>query len=329
MASQQGPSKPALKTSLPTAYAAVNAEQPASQSWPTLEEQEKYLQGRGKANARHLDIALQHAHQIQAQKEAEGMILDRIIDLLEIPSSPSADPTAPSAEDAQTFKSAITPFCPGDFDNLIVERNCEGLCGYGLCPRKHRKGEGGKESFYFKKGPKGSGPGGRGRSMDIVPREKYEKWCSDECAERALFIRVQLAEQPVWERRAGDLENMKIELLDEARARRKLPVAESSASASRGELSVATGMEDLNVQGTERSQDLALERGDSSRPLHGARVDIQIKEKQRAAESTATAPRLRPDDAAGGSIEGYVPQGRQDKKSTDQDDDDEDLLDQI
>ena len=323
MASQQGPSKPALKTSLPTAYAAVNAEQPTPQSWPTLEEQEKYLQGRGKATARHLDIALQHAHQIQAQKDAEGMILDRILDLLEIPSSPSADPTAPSAEDAQTFKSAITPFCPGDYDNLIVERNCEGLCGYGLCPREHRKGQGGEGSFRFKRGPKGSGPGGRGRSMDIVPREVYEKWCSDECAERALFIRVQLAEQPVWERRAGDLENMKIELLEEARARRKSPVAESSTSASRGEPS-----ENLNAQGSEHSQDLALERGDSSRPLHGARVDIQIKEKERATESTVTAPRPRPEDATGGSIEGYVPQGRQDK-STDQDDDDEDLLDQI
>ncbi|KAJ5172599.1 hypothetical protein N7492_005192 [Penicillium capsulatum] len=332
MATQQGPSKSPLKTSLPTAYAAVNAEQPTSSSLASREDQNKYLEGRPKATAHHLDIALQHAHQIQAQKDAENMILDRTIELLEIPASPSADPTAPSVEDEETFKSALAPFRPTDYDNLISERNIEGLCGYGLCPRANRKAASGTgQAFRFKFGAKGSGPGGRGRSMDIVPQENLEKWCSDECAERALFIRVQLAEKPVWERRADDAHTIHILLLHEARDASKQPKAEGSASASRGK-GVATDEDKVRPGNSQRSRDLALERGDIKLPIRGGRVDVQIKEKERATEAPPTAPQQQPGDATGGSIEGHVPQDRRDKQSADHDDhddDDADLLDQI
>lgn len=333
MATQPGPSKSALKTSLPTTHAAVHADHSASGSAVSNEDQDKYLKGRTKATAQHLDIALQHAHQIQAQKDAENMILDRTIELLEIPSSPSADPSAPSAEDEETFISALAPFRPGDYDNLISERNIEGLCGYGLCPRANRKETTGTgQAFRFKFGAKGSGPGGHGRSMDIVPQEKLEKWCSDECAERALFIRVQLAEKPVWERRADDARSIHLLLLDNARANQKQPKAESSASASRDKEDVAADRSKLKLTDSERSRDLAIERGETSLPFRGGRVDVQIKEKEHATRSPATAPQRQPEDAAGGSIEGYVPQDRRAKQSADHDDDDDDdadWLDQI
>lgn len=331
MSTQSGPSKSPLKTSLPSAYAAANAEQSSPHPLPSQEDQDKYLNNRPGANARHLGIALQHAQQIQAQKDAEGMILDRIIELLAIPSSSSADPASPSPQDAQLFKSALYPFRPSDYDNLITERNSDALCGYALCPRRNRRDASAKGgSFRFKYGAKGSGPGGRGRSVDIVPSENMEKWCSDECAERALYIRVQLSESPVWERRADDTGGKNIELLEEGRAKQKQKAcASASASASRvpDEADVTAGIKNLNLQETGRSQELARERGDTGLASRQGRVDVQIKEKSHRPESSSSAPQPRPEDATGGSIEGYVPQERRHKESTAQVDGD--LLDQI
>lgn len=324
MATHQSPSRSALKTSLPSAYAAVNAEQLVGSSHlPSEEEQDKYLSGRPRATPQHLGVALQHAHQIQTQKDAENMILDRIIDLLSLPSSPSADPAAPSAADSHAFKSALLIFRTGDYDSLIMERNNEGLCGYGLCPRGYRNERGRNQTFQFRWGAKGSGPGGRGRNMDIVPREKVEKWCSDECAERALFLRVQLTEQPVWERRASEGRVTSIELLEEARAKRPKRRTEGSTSAA----AVAADLNKLNIQDPERAQELAMERGDTSLPFRGGRVNVQIKEKEQSSTSSASAPQWRPEDAKGGSIEGYVPKDRRDKDAMDIDQGD--LLDQI
>lgn len=333
MAPSQASSKSILKTSLPTAYAAVTAEQPdlldsfGSQQFPTQQEQDKYLEGRPGANAHHLGIALQHAHQIQAQKDAENMILDRTVELLAIPASPSADPATPSPQEAQMLKSALAAFRPTDYDNLIVERNYENLCGYALCPEANRNElSGGRgQTFRFKYGAKGSGPGGRGRSVDIVSREQLEKWCSDECAERALFIRVQLAEEPIWERRADDTRGSNILLLEEARAKReKKPKAESSSSAA-----VTAGMSNLNIQDPDRLRELAMERGDTTYIARQGRVEVQIKENDLGPDASAEAPQLRPEDATGGSIEGYVPQEQRDPHAPQPERDGGDLLDQI
>ncbi|KAJ5408046.1 hypothetical protein N7509_001929 [Penicillium cosmopolitanum] len=320
MSTRQGSSpNPALRTSLPTAFASVVEE--SSYAHPTQEEQDKYLQARPGATARHLGIALQHAQQIQAQKDAEGMILD---------------------QDVQLFKTALQLFRPGDYDNMIMERNYEDLCGYGLCPRKNRKQVGATGStFHFKYGAKGSGPGGRGRAVDIVPRENLEKWCSDECAERALFIRVQLSEQPVWERRADETEDIRIELLEESRERRQRQKqkqkqkqqleAGSSKSASAvpqsSESDITAGLRDLKIQEAGRSQELALERGDTGLSLRKGRVDVQLKEKEPSSQSAPTAPQLGPGDEMGGSIEGYIPQEQLEESSNTLKD--RDILDQL
>lgn len=266
------------------------------------------------------------------------MILDRTIELLEIPTSPSADPATPSPEDIQSFKASLALFTPGDYDNLIMERNYEDLCGYGLCPRKNRKQLGATGStFHFKYGAKGSGPGGRGRAVDIVPRENMEKWCSDECAERALFIRVQLSEQPIWERRADETEDMRFELLEESRERRQRQrqkqkqIAGGSKSASvdpqSSESDITAALKNLKIQEAERAQELALERGDTGLSLRKGRVDIQVKEKEPLSHSTPTAPQLGPGDEMGGSIEGYIPQEQLEESSNSLKD--RDILDQL
>jgi hypothetical protein len=325
MASQQG--QHALKTSLPETYAAINAQQPPlSHQHPSQEQQDKYLQGRPGATQQHLEVALQHAQQIQTQKDAEEVILTRILELLELPSSPTADPATPSEEDTNKFKYALATFRPSDYDNLILERNYEDSCGYTLCPRKHRKqntGRGGGGGFQFKYGPKGSGPGGRGRSVEIVPQDQVEKWCSDACAERALWIRVQLSEEPVWERRADDKRGINILLLEEARARRlKAPAATSTIA------SVADDMNNMMLgNSSNRSRTLAMERGDTSSVRRDGRVPFTLRENELGDHSAASAPQLRPEDMDGGSIEGYVPR-RQDERAVDEDGD-IDVLDQI
>lgn len=332
MATPPSPAKSALKTSLPSAFAAVNAEQPPA-PYPSQAEQTKYLEGRPGANARHLGVALQHAHQIQAQKDAEEMILDRTIELLALPASLSANPANPSAPDVLAFKSALAVFRPSDYDNLVMERNYEDLCGYGLCSAKNRKqGNLKGNTFHFKYGAKGSGPGGRGRSMDIVPRENLEKWCSDECAERALFIRVQLAEEPVWERRADDTRGSNIVLLEEARAKRskskgkgKAPASSSNQASETAD--VVAGIEKLDIKDPGRSRELAVERGDSTAAFRDGRVGVFIKENENAEGSSASAPQQRPEDLDGGSIEGYVPQAQREKGPIEREE--PDLLDQI
>ncbi|BCR87575.1 Rtr1/RPAP2 family protein phosphatase [Aspergillus chevalieri] len=303
--------QPPLRTSLPTTHAAASDSSRRQQKKP----QDQSNSG---VDPRHMAIALHHAHRIQAQKDTESLILDRILDLVAFPHSPTADPSSPSPEDARLFKNALFPFQPTDYDNLIQERNIEGLCGYGLCPREHRREEGGG-MFRIRYGAKGSGPGGRGREMNIVPKEKLEMWCSDECAERAMYIRVQLAQEPVWERRGDDTRNKDLVLLEEGREQQGRGLKSGGNTATVGQ--VAGQLENMHMHGPEardmaaqmqelslRSQELALERGDSSTGAfqQGGRVGVQIMENENISHAVAP-PQMRPEDIQGGSIEGYFP----------------------
>lgn len=263
-----------------------------------------------KEDPRHRAIALHHAHRIQAQKDTEALILDHILTLSsDFPSPATPDAAHPSSSDAQTFKSCLAPFQPADYDNLIQERNIEGLCGYGLCPREHRREDstGGAGTFRIRYGAPGSGPGGRGREMNIVPKEKLEMWCSDACAERALYIRVQLAQEPVWERRGEDTKALV--LLEEGRSTSSGSGSGSgtaggtAAGGSVGQVTQQLGELSMQTE-TERNAQLALERGERGDPF--GRVDVHVRENQ----GPAVPPQLRPEDAQGGSIEGYIPTPR-------------------
>ena len=119
-----------------------------------------------------------------------------------------------------------------------------------------------------------------------------------------MYIRVQLGEEPVWERR-GDAQT-ELVLLEEGRGVKSQKDKGKSRSAV-GQ--VAQQLGDLHIQPESsengaHSRELAMERGDSS-ALEAGRVDVRIQEKEDI--SQARPPQLRPEDAQGGSIEGYVP----------------------
>lgn len=303
--------------------------------------QYKHRDGRA-PDPQHLAIALHHANQIQAQKDAEAFILDRILELIELPSSPSADAASPSPADAAALKTALVPFQPTDFDNLVLERNIEGRCGYTLCPHQHRK-ENSNAKFRITWGPKGSSGHGSGREMKIVSREKLEMWCSEACAERAMYLRLQLVEEPVWERRAGGGATKQVTLLEEARALQKTrnavegdgegqPRLKTAGSAAPAALEDKLGALALKANpDAEDSKHLAVERGDSNSAFQqNGRVDIEILEKELDVKNAkVAAPSPGPGDQTGGSIEGYVPHHMKGRKDQVQDDGNDDVLDAL
>ena len=326
-----------LRTSLPSTHAAASHTAAAAHQIPPKQRNHHHHQQNQQSqknqqpkqknmsqspDPRHMAIALHHATRIQSQKDTESFILDRILDLVSYPRSPTTtDPSSASPTDIHAFKNALTPFQPADYDNLIQERNIEGLCGYGLCPREHRRDDVGGGGFRLKFGARGSGPGGRGREMNIVPKEKWEMWCSDECAERAMYVRVQLGEEPVWERLGESGRRQNLLLLEEGReqldrGKGKLRRADSATVGQvtgqvTGQLGnmtmqpdMAEQIEGLSIGGGDQ---LALERGDSSSSaLQQGRVDVHVRENQNILHH-AMPPQLHPEDAQGGSIEGYMP----------------------
>jgi hypothetical protein len=108
-----------------------------------------------------------------------------------------------------------------------------------------------------------------------VRRKDYEMWCSQQCARRALYVKVQLNETAAWER-AG-IPDIEIDLLDE----KKPEATEADA--------VAAKMEKLKLedqrQAARDSAALALERGD--RDPQPNKVKVTLREKK---TSTPTVP---------------------------------------
>ncbi|KLJ06880.1 hypothetical protein EMPG_17634 [Blastomyces silverae] len=327
-----------MKSSLPAIHAAFTKETPPTntntnppRTTPATARPKAVTKQRKPApDPRHLAIALHHAHQIQARKDTEALILARIEELLSFPSSPIAQASSPLPADVKAFKEALIPFQPADYDNLILERNIDGRCGYVLCANEHRK-EDPRAKFRIVWGKKGSGPGGRGKEMRVVPKEQIEKWCSDECAERAMYIRVQLIEQPAWERGSvgtGQAQAEQILLLEEGRARRernrmkgkegemgrkevvqeeqvkgasdveeamrRLVISDKSLEPG----AIVDGMGQLDIRDDREAGQaaLAMERGDSAtnyRGLDAGRVGVNIFEKQQGT-STEAAMMVQP-----------------------------------
>ncbi|QSZ30343.1 hypothetical protein DSL72_004865 [Monilinia vaccinii-corymbosi] len=157
----------------------------------------------------HLATALHHALLLQERKAIEQTILTSTETLIDYPLAPSPphNATNPSPADTDFFKRALRPFQPSDYDALIVERNLDSRCGYTLCPNpRPRDDRGGRWRLL--------GTSGKAKDFRIARREDAERWCSEMCARRALYVRVQLSECPAWER-SGDGATMKIDLLDE------------------------------------------------------------------------------------------------------------------
>jgi len=176
--------------------------------------------------------------------------------------SPSTSAAKPSPDDVREFVEAVRDFLPREYQDLIEERNCLGNCGYTLCPRPRRK--------YT--GPFKILPSGIAKVADV------NMWCSDACARRALFIKVQL-DNPSYVKKDGQMV-VKIELADETKqSTQRQPQKNASADADESELakSVDRLEVDKKVQTTKDNAALAVERGDARRPAQ--QVEVTIREK--------------------------------------------------
>jgi hypothetical protein len=170
--------------------------------------------------------------------------------------------------------------------------------------------------------------------MNVVPREKLEMWCSDTCAERAMYIRVQLNETPSWER--TDTAGVGIKLLDEARRER----AEKDKTADTGVPDttpdpgrLAVNLDKLQIQedrcNHDRADELAIERGEvaPNKSLEAAATDIGVVETEYRSTLTPSAPVPDALTSLGGSIEGLSLTSQVEREEVDCDSEhDEDLL---
>ena len=138
--------------------------------------------------------ALYHANILQHRKETEFRILESLEALLDLPTSAQADPARPSTEDVHALREALTLFQPSDYDVLVEERNINRLCGYALCPRPNKLLKTSANRIIIRDNGNAWDP------LKIMDRKALEHWCSDDCGKRALYLKVQLNEEPGWER---------------------------------------------------------------------------------------------------------------------------------
>ncbi|KAF2684292.1 hypothetical protein K458DRAFT_403957 [Lentithecium fluviatile CBS 122367] len=268
-------------------------------------------------NQRHLDVALHHANIIEQRKSVERLVLDTIMDLMDFPVSPDADPKRPSAADARRFREAVVPFQPADYDSLIEERNIADKCGYALCPRPKRKAPSSARKHFIDSS----------RGVQIVDKKVLEVWCSDDCARRALYVKVQLNEEPAWLRQGehGDKIEIMVENAEEHHKALPLRLKKETAPPPR----TNTEEDDVAAAWAARDDalaDLAAERGEKPGNLSKANNElIQEEIKERVASAPPMPPSL-PEQTSGShmAIEGHVP--KQDKKehADAEEDDDQD-----
>ena len=226
------------------------------------------------------ELALYHANLIQARKEIELTILLNTETLIDYPLSPKpCDASNPSPTDARSFKDLIRSFQPSDYDALVVERNINEHCGYALCQNNRFKdGAAGKYRLV--------GKYGKAKDFKVVEKDELEKWCSEACAKRAFYVRVQLSETPAWERESAY--GREIELLDEPKS---------------GEAQITEGIEKMALAALDEpgkkqnAADLALERGDRGFAANQGLVDVAIKEND--VQTPAQAPSSETKDLSG------------------------------
>lgn len=263
-------------------------------------------------NQRHLDVALHHANILEQRKAVEAQVLDSIMTLMEHPSSPDADPRRPSAADARAFEEAVAAFQPADYDALIEERNIADRCGYALCPRpKMRARSTAKKQFVD-----------TDKGVEIVDRKVLEVWCSDDCAKRALYVKVQLNEEPAWLRAGGHGERIELMVDNAQELRATLPVrAKQQAAPAPVKTEDEEDVEAAWDAHDRAAAELALERGE--KPGAVTKANNSLVQDTITEHESSNAPPQPPALPAGSTmaIEGHIPRHNRPK---DDDDDDED-----
>ena len=167
-------------------------------------------------------IAVHHAQVLENRKQLELSILASIEHLLEYPPTSSMMTAAAgggagagagagqqlSGDVVSEFKRQLAHFRPADLDDLVEERNIVRKCGYPLCARSNTLQQP-ITTTTTTAAPAPAPPKyrvlfrGSAGSPIVVEARRLERFCSDDCARRALWIRVQLSDQPAWLRPSG------------------------------------------------------------------------------------------------------------------------------
>lgn len=268
-------------------------------------------------NQRHLDVALHHATILEQRKAVEAQVLDAIMTLMAYPPSPTADAQRPSPADARAFADAVAAFQPADYDALIEERNIADKCGYALCPKpKMRARSTAKKQFVD-----------TDRGVEIVDRKVLEVWCSDDCARRALYVKVQLNEEPAWLRAGGPGDTIEL-MADNAQDLRaaRLPLRTKQQSAPAPvKTEEEEDVDDAWAAHDSAAAELALERGE--KPGAVTKANASLVHDTITEHESSTAPPQPPTLPAGSTmaIEGHIP--RHDRPKDEDDDDEDDAQD--
>lgn len=261
---------------------------------------------------RNKETAIYHARLLQQRKDAEAQILASTELLLELPSSSAADPARPCLQDVTLVKDSLKAFQLSDYDSLIEERNINKQCGYVLCPRPNRQ-EDTKAKYRILSGKGGS------NGLKFVARHTLERWCSDDCGKRALFIKVQLKEEPSWTRVGSSGED--ILLVENDRNDQKQLEDDSTVIEKLGSLNMGLDEDEVIA----RMKALAIERGHETASSRSA--DLQVRENTNF-NSEASAPEPPTNefkfDGASDSVEGYTPKFSWKEKREQEADSDED-----
>ena len=246
--------------------------------------------------SRNKDTALYHAHILQQRKDVEALILTSTEALLELPSSTDSDPARPCSQDVSLVKNLLQPFQPSDYDSLIEERNINRQCGYVFCPKPNRQ-ENTKARYRILHG--------KGRAFDnvkFVDRRTLERWCSDECGKRALYIKVQLSEEPAWTRVGSSVRD--ILFLEDEHSHEKHP--DDNHTLMEQMRSLNTGFEEDEI--VARMKALAVERGDEKAPNRSDRLkEIDVLENRNPNGKISAPEQSGTSGRSSGTIEGYTP----------------------
>lgn len=241
--------------------------------------------------ARHRETALFHADLIQQQKDVESQILFGTESLLDFPPSADCNPAHPSQKDTAVAKTLLRLFQPSDFDALIEERNIDKKCGYIFCPKPNRK----QDTHARRRILQSKGEGKT--TLKFVDRHLLERWCSNECGQRALFIRVQLSEDPAWLRMAdrdGDITFLE----DEGKVANAV---DDTLTTKLQNLEITSPVDDM----ADALSQLAIERGDrQAHSQKSALVDVNIYENTMPQDRKSVD--FKNSTERQDSIEGYV-----------------------
>ena len=271
-------------------------------------------QNSASSTTQHRATASHHAILLQHRKDLEAQILNATEKLLELPAS-DADPSRPSHEDADFVLTLLRPFQPSDLDALVEERNINRKCGYVLCPYRNRKQQ--TQANYRIVCGKGKGAD----ALKIVEKEKLERWCSDDCERRTLYIIVQLSDEPAWTRSNFDMWQVTSILRDAKNEIKNIRIEPPSKGDRTSNHSSNDG-----EGATANLRTLAIERGTQIPPGKASIAEI----KEILPMETHNQRELLQCSYSYDSVEGYSPRSKvHDFRANDVEDRERDIIDTI